>query len=114
MVPGEKTQYHNPGQADWIYWLDLVKWNNALVIQNKKEQAYNQVELHFDNVHFAIVTSVVEFEMVLDDLALNKTEFDLIVCTDLLSQFSGHPEIIKKLLNRLALVLSADGRIVFC
>jgi hypothetical protein len=112
MISEHKSKSYNPGQIDWIYWLDLTSWDNALVIQNKNDQYHNQLEFYFKNVNFASVTSPDEFEKTFNDEELNKTEFDLIFCTDLLEQFGAYPQKIGKYIERLSTILSNNGKIV--
>lgn len=111
-LPERQLVCQSPGSVDWIYWLDISNWDSALVLDNSGGQQYKLLDLYFNHVVFAKVNSLDKLEKALKGVKLNKFEFDLIVCSDLLNQLSSSSEAIKVFLSYLDSILSINGKIL--
>ena len=98
MISGTQTQADKLGQLDWIYWLDIKKWHNALVIQGSYDTHLSEVSLYFKNVHFTSASHLLESKKTFNNENPYNAEYDLVFCSVLLEQLGDHPEKLKNIL----------------
>lgn len=99
------------GKINWLYWVDIKKWDNALVIQDEGNEISRQLSYFFKNVEQVNVIAEADFLSVYETLTRQK-RYDLILFTHSFLCSIQDAQFASRILKCTCMGLSSDGHVV--
>ena len=100
------------GIADWIYWVPLQEWRNAVVFNDHSQNTSLELRPYFLNVHSVTVRSLDDLADFVTGLERERLSCDLVVSTYLLQHFIPDKPTMSRLIQYASRMLSSRGVIV--
>ena len=101
------------GWVDWIFWIDINKWGNALVFNDYSGQIQTRLTLYFQKVFTKTISSAFEIDKVITSSSKGNIKFDLIFCSYLFDESTSNRKSFFNYLYKISSMLEDDGNIVF-
>jgi len=112
-ISPQETKAQEIGCIDWIFWIDIPTWNNALVFNDPSERISTCLRQYFPTVDSLTIESMVEFEKVFHENVIRKNFYDLLFCTYLFHDIPANTGQVALMYETLYSALTPNGNLVF-